>query len=324
MFEDDDQGLDTYCLKYLNQWEKRATVRHLARTRLTHETVGLELFPAAMCPVVAHPEVVALGSEIRHRILARSAANFMRDVAFLEADLITNFCLRVVNQGAGVPLPESARQVVLTVATDESYHAFAAREFLGDLVQLAGIVPDDSAESPIQRALAAVRAAASAELTRPTETMALCFAENFVTEELFGLSRDGEPQGPFQTMLREHMMDEGRHQVFFRRLFRHLWIGLDEDMRAALGRLLPVYLDGFLGANDFEESLVDPLQYAGIEPVAAARIVRESIESEFGTRIPRKSELRFMRNALDLVHVSGVLEHGPTRQALVESGWVDP
>lgn len=222
-----------------------------------------------------------------------------------------------------MPLPESARQVVLTVATDESYHAFAAREFLSDLAKLTGDVPNDSTESPIKSALAAVCTAASAELMRATETMALCFAENFVTEELFGLSRDGRPEGPFHTMMREHMMDEGRHQVFFRKLFRHLWIGLDEDKRVALGRLLPIYLDNFLGSHEYEDSLIDQLEYAGFEPDSAARIVRESIETQFGTGLPRKSELQFMRNALNLIQVSGILEHGPTRHALVDSGWVD-
>jgi hypothetical protein len=119
------------------------------------------------------------------------------------------------------------------------------------------------------------------------------------------------------------MMDEGRHQVFFQRLFRQIWTGLDEEQRSVLGRLVPIYLDSFLTADTYEASQRDLLEDAGFDPEAAARIAREAIAAFFGTEMPRKSGLQFMRNALHLVEVSGIVEHEPTRRVLVESGWVD-
>ena len=318
-----DSNFDEYCRGYLGQWEQRATVRHLNRTRLTAEAARSDMFPAAMQPLVAHAEVAARGDDTRHRILARATATFQLHVAILEVDLITDLCIGFVNKGAGVPVPESARQVVLTVATDESYHAFVAREFLSDLERLTGIVPNADADMPIVRALAALRGAAPPEVERAAETMALCFAENFVTEELFGLSREQVPEGPFHTLMREHMMDEGRHQIFFRRLFRHLWESLDEASRNELGRLVPIYLDHFLGGTGYEASQRDQLEYAGFDRDTAGRVVQEALLAAFGSERPRKSKLKFMRNALNLVEVSGILEHPPTRQTLVESGWVD-
>lgn len=318
-----DSNFDEYCRGYLGQWEQRATVRHLTRTRLTAETARSDMFPAAMQPLIAHAEVAARGDDTRHRILARATATFQLHVAILEVDLITDLCIRLVNKGAGVAIPESARQVVLTVATDESYHAFVAREFLSDLERLTGIIPNADADMPILRGLAALRDAAPTEIERAVETMALCFAENFVTEELFGLSREQVPEGPFHTLMREHMMDEGRHQIFFRRLFRHLWESLDETRRTELGRLVPIYLDGFLSGSGYEASQRDQLEYAGFDRDASGRIVQEALIAAFGTERPRKSKLKFMRNALNLIEVSGILAHQPTRQTLIESGWVD-
>jgi hypothetical protein len=247
----------------------------------------------------------------------------MLQVAILEVDIITDLCIKFVNANTSVPMPESARQVVLTIATDEAYHAFAAREFLGDLERHTGIVPAIGAAMPIASALAEVRRCAPPDLKQVADTTVLCFAENFVTEELFGLSREAVPQGPFHIIMREHMMDEGRHQVFFQRLLRQIWTGLGEEQRSALGRLVPVYLDSFLTADTYEASQRDLLEDAGFDPEAAMRIAHESIVAAFGAEMPRKSSLKFMHNALHLVEVSGILEHEPTRRVLVESGWVD-
>ena len=318
-----ENDFDGYCRNYLEQWEQRATVRHMPRTRLSAEAARSELFPAALQPVLSHAEVIARGPDVRYRILARAAATFMHHVAILEVDIVADLCFAFANAGAGVPMPEAAHQVALTVATDEAYHAFVAREFLGDLERHTGIVPPSGGAMPIVAALAEVRRCAPSDLKQTADTMVLCFAENFVTEELFGLSREAVPQGTFHTIMREHMMDEGRHQVFFQRIFRQMWTGLDEEQRSALGRLIPVYLDSFLTADTYVASQCDLLEDAGFDPATAARIAHEAIAAEFGTEMPRKSSLKFMRNALNLIEVSGILEHEPTRGVLVESGWVD-
>jgi hypothetical protein len=318
-----EDGFDDYCRHYLEQWEQRATVRGMPRTRLSWETASGELFPAAMQPILSHADVIARGPDVRHRVLARAAATFILHVAILEVDLVTDLCIRFVSADTGVAMPEPARQVALTIATDEAYHAFVAREFLGDLAQHTGIVPAVGVALPLVGALAEVRQRAPAGLKEVADTMVLCFAENFVTEELFGLSREAVAPGAFHTIVREHMMDEGRHQVFFQRLLRRIWHGLDEERRTALGRLVAVYLDSVLIAGNFEASQRDLLEDAGFDPEAAARIAREVVAAALGIELPRKSEVPFMRNALHLVEVSGILEHEPTRRALINSGWVD-
>lgn len=316
---------DEYCQKYLVQWEKRATVRHLQRTRLSAEAARYEMFPAALQPVLEHAEVVARGPEARHRLLARAAAIFMLHVAILEVEVITDLCNRLANKGADAPVPKSALQVALTVSTDEAYHAYVAREFLLDLEEHTGVVPGPAGDGdmPLIGALAAVRRRAAPELARAADTMVLCFAENFVTEELFGLSREADPAGPFHLNMREHMMDEGRHQIYFQKLFRHIWDGLNEERRTALGQLVPHYLDSFLTAGSYEASQAKLLSYIGFDDETATRIAREAIAAVYGTERPAKSTIKFMRNALHLLEVSGILEHPPTRQTLIDSGWVD-
>src|SRR5260370_13547652 len=54
----------------------------------------------------------------------------------------------------------------------------------------------------------------------------------------------------FHVALREHLVDEGRHQIFFQMLMRHICQEIDEPTRLALGRLLPGFLDALILDRD--------------------------------------------------------------------------
>jgi hypothetical protein len=217
--------LDKYSQRYLGQWDKRATVRTRPRYRLADSGVDHDLFPAVLQPLAQHEAVIARGKDALHELLVRTACNWQEDIATIEVDVVTRLCGALANQGIGVDLPDAARQVALTIGTDEVYHAYAAREFIADVNHHTGIKPEDPghSESSIQKALAYVQRAAPAELRRQGETMVLCFAEHFVTEGLFGLSEDTTSDNPFHLTIREHLIDEGRHQNFFQHLMRHMW-----------------------------------------------------------------------------------------------------
>ena len=318
---------DEYCRTYLEQWEQRAAVRGRSRTRLTPQSLQGEMYPTDMIMVLKHKSVEALGAKTARELMIRTACEFMEHVASLEVQVVGDLCGKLANAGMGAPLPESASQVALTVATDEVYHAFVAREFLTDVERLTGISIPAPGETDLSIlvGLRAVQREAPAALLRPAETMALCFAENFVTEELFGLSRETDPKSMFHVLLREHMVDEGRHQVFFQRLLRHLWQGLAEADRAAIGRLVPVFLDAFLDATmrSFRGSTVALLGVLGFDGQAAQKIYEESLAMAYGTEIPAKHKMISLRNLMNLVEVSGVLQHEPTRRAMADRGWAD-
>lgn len=317
--------IDAYSGKYLLQWEARATVRRMPRYRLPDDMSRHDLFPANLVALLDHDAVVALGRDARREILMRTTCGFMESVASLEVDLIADLCGKLVKNGMGVPLPDSTRQVALSIATDEAYHAFVAREFLGDMKRLTGIVPLETTDEidPIQAALAHLQRTAPPAIRAEAEAMALCFAENFVTEELFGLSRDTEPSDPFHFIIREHMMDEGRHQVFFQNLLSYLWTALDEERRTALGRLLPGFLDVLLtNPTHHLNQQIDLLGVFGFDRKRATEIIHESMNAKFGAVIPPKYDLIFARNSMNLIETARILDHAPTRAAMIEGGWI--
>jgi P-aminobenzoate N-oxygenase AurF len=321
------KGIDEYSSNYLLQWDKRATVRTRQRYQLTSIDAQHDVFPMALQPLAAHKAVIAKGRDAVRELLVRTAYQWQSDVAALEVDVVAELCGRLASRSVRFLLPDSARHVALTIGTDEMYHAYAAREFIAHVKHLTGIDPGPTveADTALFKALTYVERAAPSELLREAEIMVLCFAENFVTEELFGLSKDIGPQSSFQVVAKEHLMDEGRHQQFFQRLLSHMWREIDAEARAALGRLLPSFLDVFLRSNDQHMAkAASLLDFLGFEPETCRRIAEEAFDAQYGPLSHCKSEMKYAQHCLDLVRTSGMLTDTPTREALIESGWVTP
>ena len=152
--------------------------------------------------------------------------------------------------------------------------------------------------------------------------MVLCFGEHLVTESLFGVSKETEPNTPFHRAIHEHLLDEGRHQGFFRKLLRHLWTSLDEERRCLLGRVLPPFLDDlFHDLQGYQDNNVALLEQMGFAPTEASAIANEICEGVLRISGERKDRMPHARHCLKLVRLAGLLDHAPTREALVESGW---
>lgn len=319
--------LDLFCRRYLEQWDRRATVRGRARYRVSEADADHDLVPPQLQPLAGHPLVEARGPAARREVLARTACLWQGDIGSLEVEVVADLCGRLANRGPGCAIPDSARQVALTVATDEAYHAFVAREFIADVGRVTGY--DCPAISDSEPALVkAVRVTCEQtpdELRREVETMVLCFAEHFVTESLFGLTKETEPDNAFHCAIREHLVDEGRHQGFFGKLMGHLWSGLDEERRVALGRAVPLFLDAFL--CDFEtmrQSNAHLLGQCGFSPEESERILQETYVAMADGKPRSKGELPHAGHCLALAEATGMLDHGPTRAAFVEHEWVAP
>jgi len=316
--------LEQYAVHYLQQWEERATVRTRQRTRLTAETTAMPMFPDVMMPALKHEALAHWSDAQRQEYSVRMACDFQHAVALLEIDPVTDLCGKLAGQGMGVALPEAVRQVALTIATDEAYHALAAREFVDDAERFMGITLPraEGGSDPLVNGLTYIRKTVPTELRRTAETMVLCFAENFITGELFGLSKDAASDSPFQVIVREHLVDEGRHQLFFQTLLRHLWAEIDEEVRVELGRLLPAFLDAFLfNPQYFLDSQARILSPMGFDRETSKRIILEAYTTAFGPPPAEKHKRVMAQNSLKLIATAGIGDHPPTREQLVASGW---
>lgn len=322
-----DANFDEFCQDYLRQWETRATVRGKARYRLPPDIALLDdIYPVSMQPFAEHPAVLARGPEVLRELMIHSVYLMQADIASIETTIVGRLCCELAEKGPGCPVPESARQVALTIATDEAYHAYTAREFVEDVRQLSGIEPVPETERPhaLRRSLELVTAHSPPDLRREAETMVLCLAEHFVTEQLFGIRKSALEDNPFLICIREHLIDEGRHQVFFRHMLTHLWANLDDERRTALGRLAVLFLDDFLGSSDsFEQGSRAILKALGFSPEEAQAIASDAPEG-FRNYMAKvgKPNMQHAKHMLELVRRCGMTEHPPTRELLEAAGWV--
>lgn len=317
-------GIDAYSQGYLRQWDASATIRTRPRYRLSADQPLGGLFPIALQPIARHPAVAALGRDVVEGLLVRTAYMFQGAIASIEVEVVTALCNALAVRTLNFELPESARHVALTIATDEVYHAYAAREFISDVRKISGIEPPlPESDSEIAKAVSFVKRTAPPEFLGEAETMALCFAENFVTDELFDMWKGVEEDNPFRTVLREHLIDEGRHQIFFQNLMRHMWNGLDVAAKDALGGLLPGFLDAFLmDKTTMGEKTIGMLGCLGFDRARSLEIMAEAYAAERGGANEGKHAQKYVAQCMNLLRGSGILDHAPAREALIESGWV--
>ena len=304
--------LDTYCENYLIEWEKRATVRTKTRTRLTEESLKQELFTHPLKPFLQHEAVINLGPKAVHDFSLQAACNLFQGVANFEIDFVTHICAKIANHSIGVTLPESAKQVAISIGTDEMYHAFTARECLNDIKLHTGVEPFE----PVS-----VAPSDFGEKVPPLDFFKGAVPKHLEAIAETSLSKDATKDSPMHIIMREHILDEGRHMVYFQRLLKHIWASITEDDRVALGQALVKYCDNYLvidsAANFTGYSHV--LHQLGLDKDTCIKIAREKVESETE---PTKDQMQSIVNPLHLMRVAGILGHPPTHQLLLKSGWI--
>ena len=320
--------LDRFSKNYLRQWNKRATVRSTEPYTIRESDTRSYTIPETMQPLANEPEVRALGKAAVRTLELQTFHNFLDDIARGEIDGVTAMCGRLANDEFSVSFPDSARQVALTVATDEAYHAFVAREYMKEIETVLGVepvgVPPKS--SAVDCALEWVETKAPDALKHDFWVITLCFAEHLITHELLDFKRDSEPGNAFHHVLSEHLTDEGRHQIFFEEVLRHFWKGLTEKRRKQIGKVLPDFLAAFHfgwfpGIVDWNKAALRGL---GFKPKQAERIVKQCYARLYEESSKLKYDSPTVSHSESLMVRSELLAHAPTRKILVDAEWVRP
>jgi len=318
------QKFDALCESYLKQWDHHSTIRWKKRFTLDKSHLASEIFPRQLQRLLFLPEVQQLGEEKIHTLLVRSSYKWMGDIAALEAKVVSRLCSDLANNKYQFSLTQNMRKVALTIGTDEMYHAFIAREYIDQLAELTGITPlvEQEDDYPLIRIVAYLKDTVPAEHLPESEMIALCFAENFVTEELFGLVKGTEPSGCFHQIIREHMVDEGRHRVFFSHLLAHIWRSLSEETKTLWAKLLPTFLNRFLlDESSVADSYRENLLAIGCDDSDINRWLGQVMPNNYDA-MPDKSVFPHVQATLALVAESGMLDHAELKNNLSHSGWI--
>lgn len=313
------EPIDRFAESYLAQWERLATVRRAPRYALAPGTTADELFPERLQPLCLFPEVIALGPDARRFLLIQACYALMNEITLLEVDAVSRLATDVANRPHRVALSPAVRQVALTVAIDEAYHAFAAREFMAQVEAATALPPQGLlGRATLEAAIAGTLAVTADELRDDVSVVMLCIAENTVTAEIFGMTEDTPPDNPFHIVSAEHLVDERRHSGYFQRLLAHYWAGLDEPTREAVGAHVPGFMTRFLEGRDWVADSRALLGAAG----AGAAIV-DAVMGQFATMPYRRSDHPMARNAVRFLERTGLLAQPSIHAALHREGWIE-
>lgn len=306
------ETLERFCSGYLENWDRRSTVRRLERFRPSREDAAGRIVPDSLLPFAGSLTRLGLSDEAASHYAGLQCYRFMEEIALVESDVVVRLCHLLANRYRGWDIPFAARQVAMTVATDESYHALVAREFMDDVRRLTGIEPHAMPERcAVDAALAAVCDGRLDGAQDDFRIVALCLAENAIVDELVGLERGTEPNKAFDRLLKEHLLDEGRHRAFFQQVLTAHWAALDETTRARIATVLPDYLDRWLARDGPWEDALSDLCTAGLAPEAAGRLR----QSQCGARSVF-SDHPMWRPVADALRIAGIDRHPDLRAAL--------
>lgn len=230
-------------------WNDRASIRNIPRRIL--QTDGQQqswnFYPLSRQPLCAHPKILALGQKAVEYILIQSAYKFMHEIGVVEVDIINNIAVKIFNGKINFGFTAAMRNDTLAVIIDEAYHAYVANDFIQQVSEYTKIKPiKESRITQFAAAITAFKKRLSEQYNDAVDVIAICVGESTLTKELFDMSKEKDVHPLFKDIIDDHVMDEGRHQVLFKELFKLFWENLSEIDREILGAAIPEFLIDYL------------------------------------------------------------------------------
>lgn len=333
--------LDSYAKRYLISWEQKSTVRTQQRSRLDKNSISKIEFKFPIKPYLDYAEIKALTHNQLHPFYMQSLCDMLSGVAHIETDLVADQCTKLANRDLGFELSNSIKQVAITIATDEFYHAYVAREMLDDIEMLTGYIPSEKKKAkvrsvpsepsmnkpellPRQSPIEYFTLSLPASLHGIASTVWLCILENIVAEDFFVLAKNFQDDNPFSIYNREHLHDEGRHRVFFQKLLEYLWSVITENDRVILGQAIVGYINQFHSRKSLEKQTqlnINLLSKLNL-PDSAIQFIAYDV-ALIQNSIPYY-ECDSIKPVMTLMEIAGITDHGPTRELFSEKELIKP
>ena len=301
---------DTEYRSHSVSWEERATVR--SRPRREIEGDDLLFYPVARQPLCAHPLISSLGKEVQNFILLQSLYKYINDIIIFETEIVNHTARRIAKGQFSFPYSFQCRYDAMSVVVDEDYHAYVAMDYFDQVLRSTGTQPIELPQAiELSRAIPLALSKLPPQYRDGMELLAVAISENTVTAEVAAFSRDPTLKRSVKGMMADHLADEGLHSVFWINIVRLFWNNADEDMRLALGKVLPIFLQASLTndiQSEYDRRIVDAIDM----PPA----IRAPIYSDLVRSYPINKHHPMVENIVKFFRMSGLLDHEPTRAQL--------
>ena len=330
------EEFDAYSRGYLLSWEKKSTVRNHERTRLDLNSIEQLEFTFPLKQYLEYPEIKSLPQKDLHPFYLQWLCDMLSNVARNEVEVIADLCSKLANQNLGIELSNAIKQVAITIATDEYYHAYVAREMLADFEELIGCVPAGPKKPNVETNASAIRSnkeqlpqrltqiehfknSVPQELSNIALIVLLCILENFVVDEFVVMAENKQNGNPFSTYHREHLQDEGRHKAFFQKLLSYIWSAISEEDRIILGQVIADYAIQFFPRSTLEKRIQANTRFLSkfnIPNSAVQSIAYDAAITESSKPLCEDLQIKCL---MSLMNVAGITSHAPTYQMFLDN-----
>ncbi|MDC9595164.1 diiron oxygenase [Xenorhabdus sp. IM139775] len=264
--------------KITNNWYKRATVRYTPRIKIPSYSSDELIFPIERSTICEHPLVKGLGKDGISYILTQSAYQFLYGVGLLETKFVIICCLELLHDRIE-GFDNIDKLQALTVLIDEGYHAYVALDYITQMENHSNIKPLLVPET--NRNLDATKRVQD-KLTKGLHAdfllLAVTLAENTLTNELATIGRESDLTKTFIQLMKDHVLDEGRHSSYFVSLMKKRWPQLPTDIQKLFCDILPEFLDDFLSVDMGRKFEHEVLSSAGLSQKQVEKVIEETNE----------------------------------------------
>lgn len=296
---------------FAESWESRATIR--TRPRRMVENDDKLIYPLSRQPLVLGESFLRECPEQRDFALVQTLYKFINDVVIFETEIVNKTARSIAKNRFAVPFPFACRYDAMTVVVDEDYHALVAMDFMQQTIAMTGITPIElPREIELSRAIPAALSLAPEHLRAAVELICVAIAENTVTNDVAAFAKDDTVKQSIKGMMADHLLDEGRHSVFWARLVRIYWHGASETDRHSIAQILPVFIAHYL-TNDIQKAF----DFQLIEHLQLSDAARLALKSEVcGLAFPINRHHPLVANIMRFLRSSSLLDSPCVQHAL--------
>jgi P-aminobenzoate N-oxygenase AurF len=293
-----------------DSWEDNASIR--TRPRREVEEDKLNYYPIERQPLCTHPRISELQFEKVNYVLLQSLYKYLNDIIIFETEIVNKTAKDIAKARFPFDFPFACRYDAMSVVIDEDYHAYVAMDYIHQVMSRTGVVPitlPDKIELSI--AIPETIQQLPQKYRAGMELIAVAISENTVTADVAAFARDSSVKRSLKGLMSDHLVDEGRHSMFWTHLVKLYWLGIDEDARLEIGKMIPVFLKRYLTNKlqfEFDCRLVASLN---LESNVEVEITRDIVSS-----YPITNKHPMIGNIISFLQLSGVLEHIPTKLGL--------
>ena len=301
--------------EYLAKWDRYASVRSHPRKKFSLEggNAPRYFFPPSKQLILLHPLVLALGEEVKQFILIQSFYKYSNDIEMTETEVVNPMATLIANDRLPISFDFKTRKIATSILTDESYHALVASDSTSQVKELSKIEPIAlPVQTELSIAIKSIKKQMAPAYHLLFELVAVCIAENTLTKDLVFMQNDKEVNTVFQSIIKEHLLDEARHSIYFLHILKEAWRMMDDGSRFALTEIIPTFLSLYLGntlQKKFDIKLLGSLNFTKAE---AYQIVHDTHD---GFQLTKNHPM--IKNLLILFDRAGLLQDDNLQKRLV-------